>query len=158
MKCNNAYDDYLRFWPQACFLNMLRDGRDVLASQLNTGNFRHSPRQVAKGWQTTHRRFQALVDRGNVKARVVHYERLTGNTEGELREICAFLSLEFDPAMLRHHELDLTVFKANHLSRDRLSGMVDTNRIGRWRNDLTADQLAEFFAVAGDELRRHGYV
>jgi hypothetical protein len=157
MKCNNAYDDYLAIWPQAYFIDMLRDGRDVLASQLNTGSFGHTPAQVADSWRKTHRNFQALIDRGDVKARFVRYEHLTSDPEPELRAICAFLNLEFDSAMLRHHELDLTVFKTNHISRDRVASMIDTTKIGRWQADLTPDQLSEFMKVAGDDLKRHDY-
>lgn len=158
MKCNNAYEDYLAVWPAAHFLNMVRDGRDVLASQLNTGSFNHSPRDVATGWQHTMRRFEQLIARGDVRARMVRYEALSADPEPELRSICNFLDLPFDPEMLQHHTLDLTVFKANHLSWDRITKKIDTTRIGRWRTDLSPEQLAEFVEVAGGDLQRHGYV
>jgi sulfotransferase family protein len=157
MKCDNAFEDYLTVWPEACFLNMLRDGRDVLASQLNTGNFQQSPKEVAKGWQSTIRRFEQLIERPDAKARMVRYEALTEDPEPELREICAFLGLAFDPAMLHHQELDLTIFKANHLSKARVSSAIDTSMIGRWRRDLNPEQLADFVSVAGEDLARHGY-
>jgi hypothetical protein len=158
MKCNNAYADYLRLWPQACFLNVLRDGRDVLASQLHTGSFNKAPREVAEGWLHTHAVFEELVQRHDVRAQVVRYEKLTGNPEVELRIICAFLGLQFDPAMLRHNELDLTVYNASHLSRNRIIHKIDTTKIGRWKTDISAEQLSEFMAVAGDGLRRYGYL
>jgi hypothetical protein len=157
MKCLNDFEDYIALWPQACFLNMLRDGRDVLASQLNTGNFKQSPTEVAKGWQNTIHRFEQLIERTDVKALMVRYEALTENPEPKLRSICTFLGLSFDPAMLHHQELDLTIFKANHLSWHRVSSAIDTSMIGRWRNDLAPDQLADFVSVAGDDLARHGY-
>ncbi|ODR97408.1 hypothetical protein AUC69_12415 [Methyloceanibacter superfactus] len=157
MKCDNAFEDYLGVWPRACFLNMLRDGRDILASQLNTGSFKQSPKEVARGWQTTIRRFEQLVERPDVKAQMVRYESLTKNPEPELRSICDFLGLPFDPNMLHHQKLDLTIFKANHLSKKRVSSAIDTTMIGRWRNDLKPEQLADFVSVAGDDLTRHGY-
>ena len=157
MKCLNDFEAYLAVWPQACFLNMLRDGRDVLASQLNTGNFKQSPKEVARGWQNTHRRFEQLIDRGDARTRLVRYEALTENPEPELRSICELLDLPFDPAMLHHQELELTIFKANHLSGPRISRAIDTTMIGRWRKDLSSEQLADFVSVAGDDLTRHGY-
>jgi sulfotransferase family protein len=157
MKCLNDFESYLAVWPRSCFLDMLRDGRDVLASQLNTGNFKHSPEEVAKGWQTTHRRFQELIDSGRARARMVRYETLASDPEPELKTICEVIGLPFDPAMLHHEELDLTIFKVNHLSGPRISRAIDTTMIGRWRKDLSADQLAEFVSVAGDDLARYGY-
>ncbi|GFO80479.1 MAG: sulfotransferase [Methyloceanibacter sp.] len=158
MKCDNSFEDYLKFWPKACFLNMLRDGRDVLASQLNTGSFTQSPKEVARGWQATVRRFEKLVERPDVRARMVRYEALTKDPEPELRSICGLLGLPFDPSMLQHQAQDLTIFKANHLSKQRVSGAIDTTMIGRWRRDLNAAQLADFVSVAGEDLARHGYV
>lgn len=157
MKCLNDFENYIDAWPRSCFLNMLRDGRDVLASQLNTGSFKQSPKEVAKGWLTTHRRFQELVDSGG-RARMVRYEALTENPEPELREICEVIDVPFNPVMLHHQDLDLTIFKANHLSGPRISRAIDTSMIGRWRKDLSQDQLADFVSVAGDDLARHGYV
>jgi hypothetical protein len=157
MKCLNDFEEYLAVWPQGCFLNMLRDGRDVLASQLNTGSFKNSPKEVAIGWRNTIRRFEQLIGNVDARARMVRYETLTENPEPELRSICEFLGLPFDPAMLHHQNLDLTIFKANHLSGPRISRAIDTSMIGRWRNDLKPDQLADFLSVAGDDLARHGY-
>lgn len=158
MKCNNAYDAYLQRWPGAYFLGMLRDGRDVLASQLNTGAFNKTPAEVANGWSSTQRQFAQLVDRPDVNARVVRYERLTQEPEAEIRDICTFLDIPFNDAMLRHSESELTIFKAKHLSRDRVVRKIDTTMIGRWKRDLSPEQLEEFLQSAGDDLKRYGYL
>ena len=157
MKCGNAFEDYLTFWPGAYFINMLRDGRDVLASQLNTGSFKHSPKEVAHGWQSTIQRFEQLIARDDVNARMVRYEQLTETPEPELRELCTFLGLSFDPGMLSHADLKLTIFDASHLSGPRVSKPIDTSPIGRWRKDLNSQQLADFSEVASPELDRFGY-
>lgn len=157
MKCNNHFDDYLSAFPKAQFLDMLRDGRDVLASQLNTGSFRNTPTDVARAWVNTHSRFESFMTSHPGQFRMVRYEDLTGEPETELRSICAFLGIAFDPAMLKHHEKDLTVFKTNHLSGERIASAIDTTKIGRWRRDLAPEQLAEFLESAGDGLGRFGY-
>ncbi|MEZ5773238.1 MAG: sulfotransferase [Hyphomicrobiaceae bacterium] len=157
MKCNNRYQDYLAYWPDAQFFDMLRDGRDVLASQLNTGSFKHRPSEVGEAWVNTHERFEKFAEEHPRQFRMVRYENLTGEPDLELPAICAFLNLPMDQAMLRHHEMDLTVFKASHLSRDRVASSIDTTKIGRWKRDLSSDQLAEFMGAASDSLRKYGY-
>lgn len=157
MKCTGAYDDYLAAFPRAQFLDMLRDGRDVLASQLNTGSFEATPSELARSWTRTHERFEELIASHPRQFRLVRYEDLTQTPDLELRALCEFLSLPFDDAMLRHNELDLTVFKASHLSGDRIASSIDTSKIGRWKRDLSAVQIAEFMAGAGEALRRFGY-
>lgn len=158
MKCTGAYEDYLGAWPKAQFLDMLRDGRDVLASQLNTGAFEATPAGIAQSWAKTHRRFEDMAAAHPRQFRLVRYEDLTQEPDLELRALCEFLHLPFDESMLRHNELDLSVFKVSHLSGERIARSIDTSKIGRWKRDLSEAQIAEFMAGAGDALRRFGYV
>ena len=141
MKCTNRYSDYTGAWAKAQFLDMLRDGRDVLASQLNTGSFKNSPEDVADGWRRTHETFENLMSRGDINGTFVRYEQLTSDPERELRRICDLLGLEFSDLMLRHEEQDLTVYSASHLSGDRISSKIDTSSVGRWKRDLSVDEL-----------------
>jgi hypothetical protein len=157
MKLTGAYEDYLAVWPNARFVNVLRDGRDVLASQINSTRSPRVPEQVAKAWMNTHERFARLVSERPRQAHVIRYEDLAHQPEQELRSLCVFLDLEWDGALLRHHEQDLTIFNARHISRERVAGPIDTAKIGRWRDELKPDELAAFLSVAGDGLRRFGY-
>lgn len=157
LKCNNRYSDYLALWPDAYFINILRDGRDVLASQLRTGSFKNTPAEVGASWAATHRRFRQLREDPAVKALEVRYETLTEKPESEVRTICDFLEVPFDPTVLDFHRKKLTIFGTSHLSMDRISVPVDTSKIGRWRHELTAQQIAEFEAGAGDALSEFGY-
>jgi hypothetical protein len=157
MKLTGAYEHYLAAWPHARFVNVLRDGRDVLASQINSTRSQRVPEQVAKAWMKTHERFERLLSERPRQAYMIRYEDLAHQPEKELRTLCEFLDLQWDDALLRHHEQDLTVFKAGHISRVRVASSIDTSKIGRWRNELKPDELAAFLAVAEDGLRRFGY-
>lgn len=158
MKCTNRFSDYVDAWPNCVFLNMLRDGRDVLASQLNVGNFKNSPEDVAKGWVQTHEKFDKLLEKKAINGTFVSYETLTTKPEDELRRICDVIDLPFDDEMLHHSEQDLTVFSASHLSGDRISSNIDTKSIGRWKQDLNDSQLEKFLSIAGSMMRKHGYI
>jgi hypothetical protein len=157
LKCNNRYDQYRSLWPSAYFLDVLRDGRDVLASQLTTGAFDSSPEEVAQSWVQTHQRFLALRDEPGVRAHLVRYEDLVTDPEPEIERLCAFLDLPPHPQMLDFHRRRLTIYRASHLSMDRISRPIDARRVGRWRKELAPEQVADFEAVAGDLLRRMNY-
>jgi len=157
LKCNNRYEDYLRFWPDAHFLDMVRDGRDVLASQLNTGSFNNAPSAVAEAWVQTHRRFREFSDKPGVHARAVRYEDLVNAPEESLRSIMRFLGMSFDPRMLEFHKDDLTIFKSSHLSLEQISQPMNAKQVGRWRRDLNAEQLAAFEKTAGALMQELGY-
>jgi hypothetical protein len=160
LKCSNNFQEYFKIWPRACFLNMIRDGRDVLASQLNTGSFNKSPSDVGRAWANTHKKFRALVEAPGVRAYEVYYERLVREPEDEVRRICEFLGVTFNDAMLSFYKRDLTIYKSpkGHLSIDRISEPVDTSKIGRWKKELSDEQLNEFYSGARDAMVRYGYL
>jgi hypothetical protein len=158
LKCSNRFDDYLAVWPGAFFLNMIRDGRDVLASQLNTGSFTNSPEEVGKGWANTHLRFRELVERSGVNAYEVYYEKLVQEPELEIRKICDFLNIQFHRSMLNFYQQDLTIYKATHLSMDRISKPIDASKIGRWKKEVSQDQLERFYTTAGEAMITFHYL
>lgn len=158
LKCNSDFDTYLAYWPSAYFINIVRDGRDVLASQLNTGAFEADPAQVGKSWSSTNRKFRRLVEREDVQAHEVIYERLAHDPEGEVARLTAFLGVPFEPAMLRYYDQELTIYSTNHLSMERISKPIDTTRIGRWQEELTPQQVQAFYTTAGDVMAEFGYI
>lgn len=157
LKCGNKFEDYQAVFPQARFLNITRDGRDVAASQLVTGAFNKDIGEIARGWCQTHRAFAQFASQSLEQCHQVFYERLVADPEAELRRICQFLEEPWDPAMLRHHEKNLTIFEVNHLSGDRLRVPIDGSKIGRWKTELSREMVAEFEEVGGELLRELGY-
>lgn len=157
LKCTSGYAEYLETWPKAYFLNVVRDGRDVLASQLRTGSFKHSPVEVGTSWARTHRKFRELMANPSVRAYEVRYERLVTEPETELKNVTDFLGIRFSQDMLDYYQKGLTIYSATHLSMERISGAVDATRIGRWRKDLTENQLQEFMRGADGALAEFGY-
>lgn len=157
MKCMSYYPDYKQFWPGAYFLNMLRDGRDVLTSQLNTGNFKNSATDVAKGWVKTHQLFEQSIKRGDINGTFVKYEDLTLTPKAELQRICEQIAISFDDRLLDHSNENLTVFSAKHLSGDRISTKIDAKSVGRWRSELPKEEVDAFCSIAQKSLVKYGY-
>lgn len=158
LKCNNRFDDYNQAFSQAYFVNVIRDGRDVLASQLNTGKFDPNPEELGRSWAKTHLRFRQWMRTPGARGYELFYERLAFEPEEETRKLCAFLGLPFEPQMLAFHDQDLTIFKAGHLSIHRISAPIDTKMIGRWRRDLSPAQAEAFCRGAHDAMVEFGYL
>lgn len=156
-KCTNSYDDYLAIWPNSRFVNIIRDGRDVLASQLNTGDFKNSPSALGKSWVSTHRKFRKLMTHNPEQAFEIKYEALTSNPDKELRLLMEKLKLPFNDRLLNHNSCDLTLFKSHHMSLDAIKKPINESKIGRWKNDLSEQQLNEFISEARDGLIEFGY-
>ena len=158
LKCNSNFREYLKIWPKARFLNMVRDGRDVLASQLKTGSFNKTSIDVGRGWTNVHKKFRALVDDPEARAYEVHYERLVREPEDEVQRICELLEVPFDTAMVHFYKKDLTIYKSSHLSMNRIRKPVDASKIGRWKKELSGKQLEEFYSVASETMVQFGYL
>jgi hypothetical protein len=158
LKCSNRFGAYQRTFPNAYFINVIRDGRDVLASQLKTGDFRTTPEQLARSWCHTHMRFRKWSQQPGVRAYELFYERLAHEPEEETRKLCGFLGVPFEPEMLGFHQRDLSIFKAGHLSMKRISSPIDTKMIGRWRHDLEPADVEAFCRNAHDAMVEFGYL
>ena len=160
LKCSSAFDDYVKMWPNAFFINIVRDGRDVLASQLNTGSFDRNPTKIAREWVETHSRFRSFMKSKAVNACEVFYEELVNKPEEEIKKICDFLKVSFSKSMLKFYEQNLSIYSgpAGHLSLDRISKPIDSSMIGRWTRDVSSSHLDEFYSIAKDLMIEMGYL
>lgn len=160
VKIASAYSDLNELYSDsAYFLYMLRDGRDVAASRKNVGNFNQPINSIAKNWFTQAQKFQQFAEGRGVRARFVHYERLTKSPETELKELMDFLELPWDDRLLSFHNQDLTIYRkeTGHLSASQVKQPINTQSVGRWQNDLTPAEIDEFETVAGSALVDFGY-
>jgi len=166
--------DIQDLFPEARFIHLIRDGRDAAVS-LRQRWFSpgHDIGTQARFWRenVSAARRQAPACR---HYREVRYEDLVRSPEPVLASLCDFLELPYDEAMLAYHQR-APARLAEHLARHRADGSVvvtheerlkqqvktqeppDPGRIGAWRGTLTAEELREFEAVAGDTLQQCGY-
>lgn len=160
VKIASVYRKLAELYPdESYFLFMQRDGRDILASQKNVGNFEKPPHELAEAWCNQIESFRAFGSLPGVRARLVCYERLTSEPEAEVRRILEFLELSWHPDVMRFYEQDLTLFRnpVGHLSAHQVGRAINTTSVGRWVQDLTQDEVQAFESVAGAMLSELGY-
>lgn len=146
-----------RLFPDASFVHVVRDGRDVAASLLE---MRFGPRNVedaAALWAEQVR--LARRDRARVSYLEVRYERLVTDPRTVLEEVCAFLELSWEPRMLRFHEHAAARLAGESVPPENVRGLARPLSAGLrdWRRDMRRTDIARFEAVAGDALRQLGY-
>ncbi len=168
-----------RVLPEARFIHVIRDGRDVALSNnkrvIERGHREAVPAaRSARRWK---RRIEkARADGPHLGEYIeIRYEDLVSDTEPALRTVCDFIDLDFDEVMLRYHETAaerLAEMAGAMPARDgrperdageRLKAHAlatkppTKERIEVWREDMSADDQAEFERVAGDLLDDLGY-
>jgi hypothetical protein len=163
-----------RVLPEARFIHLIRDGRDVAASLrgLPFAPGDGGIAAIAAAWRDTIWRAR------RVAAHLPHYtevryEDLVSEPERVLRELCDFLELEFAPEMLRAHERArerLAEMRSATVGPDGVIHLQDgtevvartfrppqTDRVGRWRHSLSEYEVTRFERFAGGALEQSGY-
>lgn len=132
---------------------LIRDGRAVYYSMRKRN---YARKFSLDSWYTHFRRALPLIERhvpaGSVLT--VKYEDLATDPERELRRICVFAGIDFEPAMLdmkskAHHNVN-----GNNM---RFSKSSDIRLDDSWETRLDAAERAFFEAQAGWLNRRLGY-
>jgi hypothetical protein len=155
-----------RLWPNARFVHLIRDGRDVA---LSVAAWKKSDRLFAEyrgwpddPWTTAALWWERSLRLGREAAaalppgsyREMRYEALVSDPQGECRALCGFLGLEFDPAMLRFHE-GRTRRHPRYTTKQQW--LPPTGGLRDWRTQMPAEVLESFESAAGDLLDELGY-
>ncbi len=163
-----------RALPEARFVHVIRDGRDVALSVLDRTVRELTAGDIAKRWRK--KIGKAREDSPKLEHYLeIRYEDLILETEPVLRRVSEFIDLPWDDSMLAYHERSGERLqemaralpgdgRAKELSVERRMAThamttkpPSVDRVARWRTQMTAEQRAEFEAVAGELLEELGY-
>jgi hypothetical protein len=138
------FDRLHALWPEARFVHLVRDPRDVVRSWLEFG-WSGEASTAAQTW----RDLELLWDQ--VRARIppervldLRFEDLVGRPRDVLASICAFLSLPYSERMLSYPE-------------DTTYQAIDPRQVGKWRDSLSPREQRLVEGVLGDLLAARGY-
>ena len=133
---------------------LVRDGRAVFYSNLRRNQ---SLEESLDAWRKYYRHALPVIERRIPPEHVyrLKYEDLATGTEQQLRQICQFLDLEFEPAMLDPQATPQHITSGNNM---RLSGNRSIKLDTTWKTALSSVQMAYFERHAGDLNRKLGYV
>lgn len=146
-----------RLFPAAQFVNIVRDGRDCVASLKEQDWYRADSPAAACAWARSvdHAR-RAARRLGPDSFYEVQYERLVADPERELRALCAYLGEEYDPVMTEPAAVaDIIPERKTHHVLTR--GPVTRARVGSWQERLEPWEVSLCERVLGGRLRAYGY-
>lgn len=138
------FDRLPRIWPDARFIHMLRDGRDVARSCIGmgwAGNVWTGVERWIEAEQLWDRFVSTLTpDRWTE----IRYENLVSNPVAELTRICQFLGVDYHPNMLSY---------AGATTYDK----PDPKLIAQWRTKLSELEIRQVESRIANLLAARGY-
>jgi Sulfotransferase family len=138
------FDRLPRIWPDSRFIHLVRDGRDVAKSIIGMG-WAGNTWTAIDFWIKAEETWELLKQGlGPDRAFDVRYEDLIRRPAETLAELCGFIGIEYDPAMMRYPE-------------DSTYGAPDPNLIEQWRSKQSERDVRLAEARAGQWLLRRGY-
>lgn len=138
-----------KMFPNSRFINVIRDGRSVVASMINGYVGPDNIIEAALLWKA----YVHYADKYNGNNILnVYYEKLLLNSDETIKQVCSFLDIPYDENMIRNFTSENSSF-----SKTRVKG-IDKSRINRFEQGLTEDQLFIVEYILKEELINHGYL
>lgn len=171
---NNFYIRHIQIiktiYPDALFLHIIRDGRDVACSyrgisqkkEKYTPNLPKDICSIAYEWTKNEQRIQRDLQNINpVQVHHVRYEELALYPQDVLQNICNFIDEPYEEGMLTFDKAN----RENFLEPDLYMGWkrltkqpLTPTRVGRWKQELAQGEQFLFHTIAGKQLKDYQYV
>jgi hypothetical protein len=149
--------------PEAIFVHILRDGRDIALSLKKMGGFRPFPwdrkqlglLETAIYWEWMVRRGREHGSQIPADYIEIHYENLVSKPDEVLRQLGSFIDHDLDYDRIQQTALG-RISESNSSFRAEPKELQG-NPVNRWKEKLTPEEIAQLEATIGGALREFGY-
>ncbi|MFE6690619.1 sulfotransferase family protein [Streptomyces sp. NPDC057743] len=163
----------LELWPDAVFVNVVRDGRDVLLSHEDV-NRRYRQRgernperdtllSVSRHWNACADAYFSLISRPELRDRVflIEFEKLVAEPKTELSRLFDFLGLTIEERQLCPEEITEqetgVALEGAYFTKDLYRQPFNTGKTARWRREMNPIKRTASTALLRTNLRRFHY-
>jgi len=167
----NHIEDLPKIWPNAKYIHLIRDGRDVACSykeikEIETDSI-YVPRlttdikEIAEEWEQNNTRIESIKNWNNQNYYKLRFEDLIIEPKKTLTKLLKYLNLKFDYNMLEYFN-SKTVKNQEPIEtlawKKKTQEKPDKNRIGRFKIALSKEEIKDFEYIAQNTLNNHGYL
>lgn len=150
----------MALYPDARFIHLIRDGRDVTVSFVDAGFSKQGYRSYHRNFEWSSairlaRQFQSSPDGHRILD--VRYEELVRDQELLVRRVCDFLGETFEPDMLRYRERTDLVPTRERKIHGNLDRPISEDSVAVWRRKLSSIESFAIESFLRDDLDRLGY-
>lgn len=146
-----------RYFPGSRVIIVYRDGRDVALSLTKVPWFSNNLLVCFHHWLRCYRRHRWAVRCPRLSVLTVRYESLVHDPEAELRRLCSFLDVPYEPAMRTADGTLKGVAHADAAWMAHARHDISAGRAGAWRDELTPAQARTLSRWGSRALVELGY-
>lgn len=169
---NNYYIHHLNslkeIWPDAKFIHLIRDGRDVACSYMGVKDLKtksdykpqlpYDIKDIAREWVINNQnimKFGSTQKEGNFVS--IRYEDLLNNVESTLSKLLKLFGLNFDERMLEYYKINDEPSSTLDWKRKTLSS-IDQSNTGKFTKLLNKSEIRSFEDIASEMLKKFDYL
>lgn len=142
--CHRHFHRLLEIWPEAKFIHLKRDGRDVTRSVIEMG-WAGNVWTASNRWITAERSWLTLKEKVPADRLIeLSHEDLIADPPYQLARLTEFIGIPYSPAMLEYHS-------------GTTYGKPDPKLTQQWRRKLSDRQIQLIECRMGDMLVERGY-
>lgn len=142
--------------PGSAYVFIVRDPRDVLASQLER-RFDRPATQVARHWARYVSRFRRFASGHPDRTALVRYEDLVVDRDTGLDGIFGAIGLDYGDEVVRFYDSNASIHGTRHNNAPNVGRDLYSSSIGRWRDDLDAGQVRDILRRCSRQMAAVGY-
>ena len=158
-----------QLFPQCKFINMIRDGRDVVTSFKKRWGSKTIPYATKKWNKSMEKSYELRNTFDSNRYIEIKYENLVNNPEEITKKIMTFLNETWSQVLLEHQKQDhdyhfnlktgenIDQDKEKNPTRHSPSKPIFKSSIGRWKNDLNIFEKAYSNTIMSKNLKKMGY-
>ncbi|MDP2722974.1 MAG: sulfotransferase [Bacteroidales bacterium] len=152
----------LKIFPNAKFIHITRDYRDNFVSIKNVDFELPLPALAGQKWVYFYKKIHHDAQENPEAYFHIRYEDLVSNPESNMKAMCSFAGIEYQPGILNFHEKKDDVMKLYSpviLQKYQASLLkkINTNRIGLWKKELTEKEIRLLDYTVGAYAEKSGY-
>lgn len=152
-----------KLFPEAKIIHLVRDYRDNYLSLVNVNFEVPIVPLVVYRWKFALRQANKLRKKHPDLIYSLRYEDLAADPEKHFREVCRFMDIEFDPAVLTFHEKK-TEFESAYAGSNEIKVIhksllnpISTSRMDMWKTKMSEREIKLADMVAGKTAEKAGY-
>lgn len=144
------------YFPNAHYVYILRDPRDVVSSHFERG-FKRTVNEICDAWNNYLEQFEKFHDKNPSISAIIRYEDLVSDSVTSIHNIFEVLPVSVDEQIFTFYKSKASVHQTGHPNAENLKKNFFTTSINRWKNSIQTEDLDMIIKKCGSNMTKYKY-